>query len=229
MSYFMGFFMIMTIVVSLLWLMISAQPAQIASAIRLALPVAMIGIGSVLTYAGRGAIGLPLIAFAVSIWARMRSVQRLNTGGAGQKSTVRSAWLEMELDHETGDMDGTVLTGKFDGRKISDLSEPELLDLYEMLRGDGDSAALLEAYLDRIFTSWREHAGPDTGSRQSQSSSSGAMDKEEAYQVLGLSPSATTGDIRNAHRRLMKRIHPDSGGSTFLAAKINEAKDVLLN
>lgn len=137
--------------------------------------------------------------------------------------------FEMELDHETGDMDGVVLTGQREGERLSSLEPSALLQLLSQTGQDGESAALLEAYLDRRIPGWRDDAQPDSDSGHARSASSGPMTKEEAYQILGLSPGASTNEVRQAHRRLMKRIHPDSGGSTFLASKINEAKDILLN
>lgn len=147
---------------------------------------------------------------------------------SGRTSTVRTVWLEMQLEHDTGDMDGIILAGNSEGVQLSQMDEGHLLALYEELSGDGESCALLEAYLDSRLPDWRENADTGSGGGHGTAFGSGSMAKEEAYQILGLSPGAGSKDIRDAHRRLMKRIHPDSGGSTFLAAKINEAKDILI-
>ena len=149
---------------------------------------------------------------------------------AGTSSRVRSPRIEMELDHDSGRIGGTVLSGPLAGRILDSLSDAELLGLYrDCVVGDPDGARLLEAYLDRRLPGWRERAeaGPhDGGGTQPQF---GAMTKEEAYQVLGLQPGAGEAAVREAHRTLMKKLHPDQGGSTYLASRVNQAKDVLLN
>jgi DnaJ-domain-containing protein 1 len=109
------------------------------------------------------------------------------------------------------------------------MTEAELQDLRHDLASDAESLQLLETYLDGRFPAWRTHAEPDIGGRQAGAPASGAMTEKEAYQILGLEPGAGTADIRKAHRRLMQRLHPDLGGSSFLAARINEAKDLLLS
>jgi DnaJ-domain-containing protein 1 len=134
----------------------------------------------------------------------------------------------MTLDHATGDMDGLVLEGVFQGRLLSTLELDQLLALLQRFRDeDGQSAALLEAYLDRTRgEDWRESA-PGVGGGSPQSSS--PMNREEALAILGLRPGADDDAIREAHRRLIQRLHPDRGGSDYLAAKINEAKRFLLD
>ena len=146
----------------------------------------------------------------------------------GGKSSVRSHYLEMELDHDTGAMSGRVIGGSFDGRRLDDLEEADLRLLYRELSGDPESLSLFEAYLDRRLPGWRDDVEDDTAAGAGGASDSGAMTDEQAYQVLGLAPGASEAEIRAAHRSLMKAVHPDQGGSTFLAAKINEAKDRLL-
>lgn len=136
--------------------------------------------------------------------------------------------VEMELDHDSGDMNGTVLAGRFTGKSLSELSDAELKALWEEASRDAQSLALVEAYLDRRLSGWREHFQSDGAERQGGAAGAGAMTDEEAYQILGLSPGAGDAEIRAAHRRLMQRLHPDHGGTTFLAAKLNEAKDTLL-
>jgi hypothetical protein len=131
----------------------------------------------------------------------------------------------MELDHDTGALRGRVRKGAFAGRELESMSPAEMALLWQDCRfADPRSAQLIEAYLDRAHPSWRE----DLARAQAEPGTAGFMTREEAYEVLGLKPGASEDDIRRAHRELMLKIHPDRGGSSYLAAKINQAKDVLL-
>jgi hypothetical protein len=153
-----------------------------------------------------------------------------NVGGGagarqGRSSIARSAMVEMRLDHSSGAMTGTILSGAYGGRAVETLSRPELIALrQELARDDPDGVSLLEAYLDRRFAGWRE---ADQGERQRRGGD-GAMSRREAFEVLGLAEGAAAADIIRAHRTLMKKFHPDHGGSTTLAARVNQAKDVLM-
>ncbi len=149
-------------------------------------------------------------------------------GGASRGSSICTRFLEMRLDHATGAMDGRVLEGPFAQRALRDLRLDELQRMLELYReADAQSAAVLEAYLDRERgTNWRARdQGPGAGR---VGSGSGPMNEAEALAILDLEPSADALAIRDAHRRLMQRLHPDRGGSGYLAAKINEAKQILL-
>ena len=89
----------------------------------------------------------------------------------------------------------------------------------------------MEAYLDWRLPDWRERrstAGEGAKSGRRRANGAKRMGAEEAYAVLGLGPNASEEEIRQAHRRLMMKMHPDQGGSNYLAARINEAKEVLL-
>ena len=227
MIYFSGFIAIVLVLALFGFALINTSPAAIARGLRMIVPLTLLVIGGLLSVAGKASLGMPMIAVGVSFWLRNRRTQQMHSS-SGRTSTVRTVWLEMQLEHDTGDMDGVILAGKSEGVQLSRMDEEHLLAFYEELSGDGESRALLEAYLDSRLPDWREHADTGTGGGHGNAFGSGAMAKEEAYQILGLSPGAGSKDIRDAHRRLMKRIHPDSGGSTFLAAKINEAKDILI-
>jgi hypothetical protein len=147
---------------------------------------------------------------------------------SGQTTSVRTQWLEMELDHDSGDMRGTILKGAHAGQRLDQLGKDAVVALYrEAGAEDQETGRLLEAYLDRTFgTDWRA-AAQEEERPQSERGRAG-MSRAEALKVLGLEEGASADDVRAAHRRLMLQNHPDKGGTDYIAAKINEAKDVLL-
>jgi len=178
----------------------------------------------------RGQVGLALpLGFAgLSLlgWLPgMATLSKRMNKSSGQVSQVRSAFVEMELDHDTGAMRGRILKGRMEGVTLDALDVPALMSLLPEI--DEESRALLMAYLDRRDPAWREHA--DAGAAAGPGHvNSGKMTEEEAYQILGVQPGASAADIGRAHRALMKKLHPDQGGSTYLAARVNQAKDILL-
>jgi hypothetical protein len=156
---------------------------------------------------------------------------RASRKSPGQKSGVRTQTLEMVLDHDSGRMDGRCLKGPFTGRALSSLSDDELLRLLEETRAtDPQGALLMEAYLDRRSEGWRDRRSKDAPKDHARQprGQQGCMSATEAFDVLGVKAGAGKQEIRAAHRRLMMKFHPDQGGSTYLAARINEAKEALL-
>jgi hypothetical protein len=202
--------------------------ARLATALRLAGPavLGLAGLASLL--AGRAALGGMLVSAAIAWYGAGRARQAARKT-PGKRSTVRTAALEMELDHDSGSLEGLVLAGRHEQRSLDSMSLDDLLQLHSELGADAESRQLLETYLDGRFPVWRRDTQPNDRDGQRVAPGSGPMTKEEAYKVLGLEAGATAADIRKAHRRLMQRLHPDLGGSSFLAARINEAKDVLLS
>ena len=171
-------------------------------------------------------LGLP-----VPPWPGFEGLFRPPRKSAGQKSGVRTDTLEMVLDHDSGHMDGKCLKGRFAGRELSAMKDTEVLQLLEEIGAtDPQGAALLEAYLDRRCQGWRDRRSGGAAREEPRRArdNAGRMTTKEAYDVLGLKPGAAESEIRAAHRRLMMKLHPDQGGSTYLASRINEAKDVLL-
>jgi hypothetical protein len=208
-----------------------ANPAAMARQLRLAGGALALGVSAILLVRGMagpaallGALGSWLLGWGAgppSGWGGGASKS------AGQTSTVTTDHLAMDLDHDTGAMTGRVLKGMFAGRDLDSLKPAEVALLWQDCRFvDPQSAQLLEAYLDRIHPSWREDVS--RGEREMRDHD-GRMQPDEAYEILGLKPGATDEEIRRAHRELMMKLHPDRGGSTYLAAQVNEAKDVLLN
>ena len=176
-----------------------------------------IGIAIPLGAAGLGLLGwLPFGAAGFS-----KRTQK----SSGKTSRVRSAYVEMELDHDSGDMRGRIVAGRHQGAELERLDVKTLVGMLNEI--DDESRALLAAYLDRRDPRWSEYAQGDAATGR-PAASSGKMTEQEAYQILGLEPGASANDISHAHRTLMKKLHPDQGGSTYLAARINEAKDILV-
>lgn len=145
---------------------------------------------------------------------------------ADNVSNVRSRYLAMTLDHDSGTVTGRIVAGQFAGRDLIDLGEIETRALIDEVTVDADSIALLESWLDANRAGWREYF--EETARGSAGTAAPADADAEAYAVLGLQPGASTDEIKAAHRELMKGVHPDHGGSSYLAAKINEARDHLL-
>jgi len=231
----MPFLLGVAILVLLLWAVKAfskADPKQAAKLLRALGGGAALIFAAFLLFRGEIGVALPVGAFGlgllgwISLWPASFGARTKKS--AGQMSRVRTAFLEMELDHDTGTMRGRILAGPHEGAALDDLDPPALIAMLGEI--DGDSRELLAAYLDRREPGWREHAQGDAaaGSGRRPAGSSGKMTEEEAYQILGVEPGASTQDITRAHRSLMKKLHPDQGGSTYLAARINEAKDVLL-
>lgn len=157
---------------------------------------------------------------------RRRNQQRTS---AGNVSEVQTRILKMQLDHDAGVMYGQILQGPMAGRELGTLTEQEFIELLQYCRQqDEESARLLEAYLNKRFGD-RWQADDPGHSDSNASPQSGHMTRQEAYQILGITPGCSKEEIVAAHRRLMQKYHPDRGGSDYLAAKINQAKDCLLN
>jgi len=222
------------VLVLLLWAVNSfskADPKQVARVVRGIGGVAALIFAAFMFMRGEIGVAIPVGAFGlgllgwVSLWPATFGARTQKR--SGQASHVRTTFIEMELDHDSGAMTGHILTGRFAGASLDKLDAATLAGLLGEI--DADSRDLLAAYLDRREPGWREHAQGDaaTGSGP-RSASSGKMTEEEAYQILGIEPGANADEIARAHRTLMKKLHPDQGGTTYLAARVNEAKDVLL-
>ncbi|QRM34547.1 DnaJ domain-containing protein (plasmid) [Microvirga sp. VF16] len=223
--------------VAVLWWFLSnfahANPATLAKLFKVIGGVVALGFAGLL--AVRGRIDMALLIGSFGAWLLGWSRLTLPNLGAraqrasGRTSRVRSQLIEMTLDHDTGEMEGSVLAGTSAGQQLASLDEARLRDLLaECHVSDPEGVRLLEAYLDRRFPHWREDSQTEEQPQADAWFPSGVMTAEEAYRILGLQPGAGADEIRQAHRNLMKKLHPDQGGSTYLAARVNQAKDVLL-
>jgi hypothetical protein len=231
---------------------VRTPPATVARYLRVIVVIPAIGLVLFLVASGRLNWIFALIAAVLPLLGRLLALARYlpflrrmhahykrykttrNGGprpaGHSQTSQVQTRFLRMTLDHAVGEITGVVLDGTFKNRTLLDLNLEELSSLLDECRTqDEDSVPLLEAYLDRRYGArWRDY-GKDAGRRKSPPGDIGSMTREEAYEILGLAPGASEEDIISAHRRLIQKLHPDRGGSNYLAARINWAKDLLLS
>ena len=222
------------------WLVLTVDPKSLARAIRYCIIGALALFGLFLAVRGLAALDLPLggvIVYLLHHWSARGSpgVDRLKDWLAGTPHhaggpTIETGLLRMTLDQASGALDGKVLSGRFSGARLDQLGLEQLRALLaECAASDAQSERLLETYLDRTHPGWREQdRGSEQGRRNARGTTGGAMSREEALQVLGLEPGASAEQISEAHRRLMTKLHPDHGGTDYLASKINAARDVLL-
>lgn len=168
---------------------------------------------------------LPTLIRFLPIWQMFRNRKTQSIPNSSDSSKLRTRFLAMELNHQTGDMVGEVLSGRFIGRKLEDLDATQVAQLFSECIEDADSRQVLQAYIERMHPDWegndlsREGAQRDEGNVE--------MSRGVALEILGLPGDATYDEIVSAHRSLMRKMHPDKGGSDYLAKKINRAKEVL--
>ena len=171
-----------------------------------------------------------LIRLAPQLLRRFRAGQfGADTRESGRTSEVHSAWLRMTLDHDSGHMEGEILIGDHAGKFLSELQGAELMALRAKMQ-DADSLRLLDAWLDRNDPDWRNSAegNQERDAQGEPELASGAMTREEALRILGLGEDASEQEIRSAYKQLMQKLHPDLGGSDYLASVVNRAKEILL-
>ncbi len=227
------------------------DPKKLASSLPRIAGVVLVGVAIVLAATGKWAAAAPIGLFGLSLFGfggntgrgglgRLGGLGGLGglgrpgggagrgTGAAPKTSRAASALVELELDHVAGTVRGTVRSGRYAGQSLNALSVAAVIGLWAGAVGDRESRALLEVYLDRREPRWREHLNDGAAGGQGAAPRPRGMSEQEAYEILGLPQGASADDVRAAHRNLMKRVHPDMGGSAALAARINEAKERLL-
>lgn len=213
----------------------AAPPAAVLRSVKWGAVSLLGGLGLVLLLSGRGAVLLGMALALAPLLGRRRLARlwgglgrSLGSGSPGRSSQVVTPLLRMTLDHDSGDLDGEVLAGPFQGRRLSSLSLEEFAALIGA--ADEESLRLLEAWADRRYPDWREEMQKkaEEQNKATPPPQTAVMTEDEALRILGLQQGASREQIKEAHRRLMVKLHPDHGGSAYLAAQINMAKDILL-
>jgi hypothetical protein len=215
------------------------QVTRLAGGALMVVAVFLALIGRELAAAATALVGLTIMGaatdvvsnFSYSFGRQLRGTLHMFGLGSlvgAKQSVMRTSLIEIVVDARAGVTGGRVLSGTFTGRMLGQMSIVDLAILRRELSGDRDSRMILDAYLDRRQPGWREDLKFDRDAGQGSAARSGNMTEQEAHEILGLQPGAGKAEVRDAHRRLIKAVHPDVGGSAFLAAKINEAKDRLI-
>lgn len=233
----MIYILIGIVVLAALWLMarafVAADPKKLAVGVKWVGGAGLGALALLMLVRGNFQVMSAALGLILPLLVRWRRLWQMLFGGHGAPSTgsgsaagssLDTLFLRVALDHATGRMTGEVIAGRLQGRRLEDLSMAEAVALMGEAQADPATVQVLESFLDREHPAWRETAEPPPGA----GGSSGSMSREEALKVLDLAEGASPEEIRDAHRRLMRTNHPDRGGSTYIAAQINRAKDVLL-
>lgn len=208
----------------------TADPKKLVKALRISAVIICSVLAGFFALTGRFAYAGPFVAAAL-FFLRSKPLFSSRRPSTGQQSDVETDWLQASLNHDTGEMDAMILRGQFEGRQLSSLSRAELGEFHHECADDEQTIAILESFIARNFDEDFEAEGGESQSKEERTratSSDGPMTRQEAFEILELGSDASISDIKAAHRRLMKKFHPDHNGSDYMAAKLNEAKDVLL-
>ncbi|MFT5209662.1 MAG: hypothetical protein ACI9CE_001384 [Flavobacterium sp.] len=175
-----------------------------------------------ISFAGRNVFSLiRLASFFKSV-----NIFKSTSQAQSKTSSIVTVYLDMRLAHDSGELDGKILMGKYQGQLLSNLDYDKLLDLVDMCSSDDESTRLLTAYIERRFPG--QESEDRSGDSYTPEPADVSYDQAQALAILGLEKGASDDEIVDAHRRLIQKMHPDRGGSTYLAARINGAKSFLL-
>jgi DnaJ domain len=186
------------------------------------------GAGILLALRGRWDFAIVLVS--LSAWLLgFRLPAMFDPIGRARRSEIHTLALLVWFDLTTGEIEAKVRSGQFAGKWLHKLKPDQIhLLVRELAQTDPQGLNLIAQDLDRRAPAWRQHVQFDTAAGQGPTASVAEMREQEAYEVLGLEPGASEEAIRTAHRALIARFHPDKGGSTYLAAMVNRAKDIAL-
>ncbi len=230
MVFFIYGLLILTLLLVLGAVFVNTEPAKLLQFGRGIVIAVMVAVIAFLLFTGRFglAIGAGMMLAGLLRGSNPFARYPRREGSEKQASQVRTDWLEMRLDHESGEISGQVLKGDHAGRSLDDIDFAGIKELYtNLLQIDPSSARLLDSYAARRFGGDWQDAGAE-GGQDGHPSPPGGMSREEALEILGLDETADEEAIHKAYKEMIRRVHPDQGGSSYLAAKINQARDVLL-